>query len=168
MITNIREGNANTKFFHRKVNGRRRKNHIHCLKHQKGWITDHGHKGKVISDHFEDVMGKGQRRRTDFNWASLHFEELDLDSLDDLFTEDEVKNAINLLPGDKAHGPDGYTGVFYKHCWDIIREDVMRVINHFGDLHVPNFHWLNSTNITLFPKKDGLEVISVGDMPKRQ
>jgi hypothetical protein len=113
-------------------------------------------------------MGKGQRRRTDFNWASLHFEELDLDSLDDLFTEDEVKNAINLLPGDKAHGPDGYTGVFYKHCWDIIREDVMRVINHFGDLHVPNFHWLNSTNITLFPKKDGLEVISVGDMPKRQ
>jgi hypothetical protein len=39
MITNIREGNANTKFFHRKVNGRRRKNHIHFLNHNNGWIT---------------------------------------------------------------------------------------------------------------------------------
>jgi hypothetical protein len=76
----------------------------------------------------------------DFNWAGLHFEEPDLASLDDLFTEDEVKNTINLLPDDKAPGPDGFTSAFYKHCWDIIRDDVMRAINLFGDLHATNFH----------------------------
>jgi hypothetical protein len=159
-ITNIREGDANTKFFHRKINGRRRKNHIHRLKHNNGWITDHNHKEKVISDHFEDVMGRGQHRNSDLNWAGLHFEEPDLSSLDAAFTEDEVKNAINLLPGDKAPGPDGFTGAFYKSCWDIISEDVMRAINLFGDLHAANFHWLNSANIALLPKKDGAEEIS--------
>jgi hypothetical protein len=119
-ITNIREGDANTKFFHRKVNGRRRKNHIHRLKHNNGWITDHNHKEKIISDHFGDVMGRGQNRHKDFNWAGLNFEAPDLASLDDPFTEEEVKHAINLIPGDKAPGPDGFTGAFYKHCWDII------------------------------------------------
>jgi hypothetical protein len=36
----------------------------------------------------------------------------------------------------------------------------MRAINLFGDLHVANFHWLNSANIALLPKKDGAEEIS--------
>jgi hypothetical protein len=35
-ITNIKEGDANTKFFHLRVNARRRKNHIHRLKHNNG------------------------------------------------------------------------------------------------------------------------------------
>ena len=36
----------------------------------------------------------------------------------------------------------------------------MRVINAFGSLHSANFHWLNSSNIDLLPKKDGAEEIS--------
>ena len=35
-ITNLREGDANTKFFHQKVIARRRKNIIQCLHHQGG------------------------------------------------------------------------------------------------------------------------------------
>ena len=30
------------------------------------------------------------------------------------FTEDEVKDALNELNGDKALGPDGYTIVFWQ------------------------------------------------------
>jgi mannosylglycoprotein endo-beta-mannosidase len=37
----------------------------------------------------------------------------------------------------------------------------MGVINQFGNLHAENFHWLNSANIALLPKKDGTE--EVGD-----
>jgi mannosylglycoprotein endo-beta-mannosidase len=36
----------------------------------------------------------------------------------------------------------------------------MNAINSFGDLHVANFHWLNSANVVLLPKKDGAEEIS--------
>jgi hypothetical protein len=35
-IANIREGDANTKFFHLRVNARRRKIHIHRIKHNNG------------------------------------------------------------------------------------------------------------------------------------
>jgi mannosylglycoprotein endo-beta-mannosidase len=36
----------------------------------------------------------------------------------------------------------------------------MAVIDLFGNLHAENFHWLNSANIALLPKKDGAEEIS--------
>jgi hypothetical protein len=56
------------------------------------------------------------------------------------FTEEEVRNAINQMPTDKAHGPDGFTGAFFKKGWEIIKGDVMRVIELFGDLQAKNFH----------------------------
>jgi hypothetical protein len=51
-IANLKEGDANTKFFHLRVNARRRKNHIHRLKHNLGWVTDHVAKEKVVHHHF--------------------------------------------------------------------------------------------------------------------
>jgi hypothetical protein len=80
--------------------------------------------------------------------------------LGDPFTEEEVHNAIKQMPNDKAPDPDGYTGAFYKSCWGIIKGDVMSVIDLLGGLHAENFHWLNSANIVLLPKKEGAEEIS--------
>jgi hypothetical protein len=66
-ISNLKEGDANTKFFHRRINARRRKNHIHRIKLASGWVTDHGEKEKIIHDHFSEVMGKGHMSNLDFN-----------------------------------------------------------------------------------------------------
>jgi mannosylglycoprotein endo-beta-mannosidase len=85
---------------------------------------------------------------------------LDLPSIGEPFSEDEVKTAINQMPNDKAPGPDGFTGAFFKKCWEIIKVDIMKVIELFGNLHAENFHWLNSANISLLPKKDGAEEVS--------
>jgi hypothetical protein len=41
-IANIKEGDANTKFIHLWVNAGRRKNYIQRIKHNNGWVTDHG------------------------------------------------------------------------------------------------------------------------------
>jgi hypothetical protein len=64
------------------------------------------------------------------------------------------------MPPDKAPGPDGFTGAFFKRCWETIKADFMRVIHLFEDLHSENFHWLNSANIVLLPKKDGAEDVA--------
>jgi hypothetical protein len=40
-ISNIKKGDANTNFFHLKVNTRRRKTHIHGIKRNNGQVTDH-------------------------------------------------------------------------------------------------------------------------------
>jgi hypothetical protein len=97
----------------------------------------------------------------DFNWDELNFPLTDLNVFGDLFTEAEVKSAIDQMPSDKAPGPNGYTGAFFKKCWDIIKGDLMRVILQIGNLHAENFHWLNSANIALLPKNDAAE--EVGD-----
>jgi mannosylglycoprotein endo-beta-mannosidase len=158
-IANLKDGDANTKFFHLRVNARRRKNHIHRLKHNNGWVTGHDDKEKIIFDHFKSVMGRGDTSSHDFNWTELNFTMPVLHSLGEPFTEEEIKAAITQMPDDKVPGLDGFTGSFFKRCWEIIKVDVMAVVHLFGDLHVENFHWLNSANIALLPKKEGAEEI---------
>jgi hypothetical protein len=48
--------------------------------------------------------------------------------LDSPFAEKEVWGKIKQLPSDKALGPDGSTGGFYKACWMIIKQDTMAAI----------------------------------------
>jgi exonuclease III len=131
-IANIREGDANTKFFHLRVNARRSKNHIHRIKHNNGWVTDHGAKEQIIQNNFSSVMGRANTCTIDFNWESIHFDEPNLLSLGAPFTEEEVLRAITRMPSDKAPGPDGFTGAFFKKCWGTIKNDIMRSLTVSG------------------------------------
>jgi hypothetical protein len=159
-INNLRHGDANTKFFHRKVNTRRRKNFILKLRHNNGWVTTHDDKQKVAQSHFKAAIGRANPRSISFNWDALNLPSPNLDGLDDAFTENEVKEAIMDMPSDKAPGPDGFNGKFFKSCWEIIKGDVMAAMNCFSDLRARNLHWLNTANIVLLPKKDGAEEIT--------
>ncbi|XP_073357715.1 uncharacterized protein [Aegilops tauschii subsp. strangulata] len=134
-IANLREGDANTKFFHHRINARRHKNHIHRIKHANGWVTEHTEKEKLVHDPFSEVMGRGSMSSRDFNWEELRVEPHDLQGLDDTISEEEVWAAIKEMPGDKAPGPDGFTGIFFKKCWGIIKHTVMRAVQRFDSLH---------------------------------
>jgi hypothetical protein len=160
ILKNVKKGDANTKFFHRRVNARRQKNHIHRIKRNGGWVTDHEQKEEAIHGHFTSTMGRGLPREQDLNWANLNFGNASMEGIDAPFLEDEVHAAICQLPSDKAPGPDGFTGAFFKKCWPIIKFDVMRAILQFNNLHVATLHWVNSANIVLLPKKEGAEEIN--------
>jgi len=53
----------------------------------------------------------------------------DLETLYSPLSE-EVWNTIKGMPPDKAPGPDGFTGKFYKSCRTVIKNDVMGAV-HF-------------------------------------
>jgi hypothetical protein len=55
-ILHIREGDANTRFFHLRANGWRRKNYIHQLKQGNNWAFTHQDKQQILQRHFESVM----------------------------------------------------------------------------------------------------------------
>ena len=76
------------------------------------------------------------------------------------FTESELRSAINQMPTDKVPGPDGFTGLFFKECCNIIKGDVMNVANAFHQLRTSNLAILNTTNVVLIPKKDGADSVS--------
>jgi hypothetical protein len=58
-ITNLKEGDANTRYFHLCVNAQRRKNHILHLKHNNGWVTEHDQKKNTIHSHFTKIIKRG-------------------------------------------------------------------------------------------------------------
>lgn len=60
-ITNLKEGDANTRYFHLRVNHRRRKNFIHRLNHNNGWVTEHDQKETIVHQHFTNIAKKGPR-----------------------------------------------------------------------------------------------------------
>jgi exonuclease III len=117
----IKFGDANTRFFHRRITSRRQKNFIHCLKDHYSSTTTHEGKAAKIQSHFENMLSRPPTPRIDFNRATLGLQHHDLSSLVAPFSEEEIKRAIDLLPIDKALGPDGFTGLFFKTCWSIIK-----------------------------------------------
>lgn len=58
------------------------------------------------------------------------------------------------MPSEKAPSPDGFIGIFYKKCWDIIKEDLFKVVRSFFDLSTTQLEELNSAFIVLLPKHE--------------
>ena len=65
-----------------------------------------------------------------------------------------METALNQMSGDKAPGPDGYTIAFYKHCWDIVKIEVLNSLQEFHE-HESIKRSLNATFVVLIPKKVG-------------
>ncbi|XP_026443128.1 uncharacterized protein LOC113343004 [Papaver somniferum] len=71
--------------------------------------------------------------------------------MDRIPSSEEIKQAVFDLGADSAPGPDGFSGCFYRHCWDIIQDDLLRaVIYCWNSGHIPN--GVNSSLIVLIPK----------------
>jgi hypothetical protein len=74
-----------------------------------------------------------------------------LQSIQGPFTKQDIGNVIKNMPSDKAPGPDGFNGVFFKKCWNIIKEDIYQLCFDFFNGRV-ELHAINSSFITLVPK----------------
>lgn len=158
-ITYLKEGDANTKFFHLKANGRKRKNFIQRLSNGSTWACKHEDKQNIIEEHFQTIMERPPPRTSDLNWNLMNLPHVDLSSLAAPFTEDEILQAINQSPQDKAPGPDGFTGLFFKECWLIIKADVLAAIHAIYDHRCADLNLINKANIVLIPKKEGADDI---------
>ena len=80
-------------------------------------------------------------------------------SLDAPFTEEEISKAIFQMDRDKAPGPDGFTIAVFQDCWDVIKEDLVRVFAEFHRSGVIN-QSTNASFIVLLPKKSTTKKIS--------
>jgi len=91
----------------------------------------------------------------------FHRAGIDLSDLDAPFSEEEAWLTIKSLPADRALGPDGFTGHFYKSCWPIIKADFMTALVCLQQGDARRLELLNSAYITLIPKK--LEALEAKD-----
>jgi hypothetical protein len=115
----LKDGDANTSFFHKQAAFRKRKNYIPKLIDGDQIAASQEDKHKVLFGLFgfyEKLLGTAPVRSASLDLQFFHRESLDLSALDTPFIEDEVWDTIKTMPSDRAPGPDGYTGRFYKTC----------------------------------------------------
>lgn len=145
------------KVFHLKANDRRCKNFIRKLTTQDGVeVSDHEQKAQVLRQHFSSLLGHAIQRTMGIYWDSINHPSQDFSHLDEPLTIDELKEVISNMHVEKAPGPDGFIGAFYKSCWDIVRVDLLGAVNQMHNLNGDSCHLLNMVNIVLIPKKDAV------------
>lgn len=156
-IIQIKEGDACTKFFHQRAKGRRKQNMIVYLRDEAGTLVwKHDEKETILHQHFLGVLTNRINRRHTLDWDNLGLSRVDDDEhdLDRPFTLEELKHTVDELPAEKAPGPDGFTGLFYKRCWDIIKMDVLAAMNCVYELRTGPLDKMNGANIVLIPKSN--------------
>ena len=134
-IRGIKAADAQTKLFFMQINGRKRKNYIKHLLTEDGQVHTHTEKEQHIFDHFSKQFGPPVARQFTLDWDRLGLPSHDLSALEDDFTEQEVHAVIKEIAADKAPGPDGYIGAFYKESWQLIKDDLLAAINYFYNQH---------------------------------
>jgi hypothetical protein len=150
----LKEGDANTKYFHSVLSSRRRGNAISVIQADGVSLEGVTTIWQAVFSHF---VSHFKVVNMDRPWVdNLLLRQLSLTesgSLTKPFTESEVKAAVWACDSYKSPGPDGINFGFYKDFWGDIRGDVMRYISDFhrnGKLTKD----INSTFIALIPKID--------------
>lgn len=155
----LKEGEMNTKFFHRSALDRRSSNRILELKNDTGEILkNHNEISALLLDHFKSIGQEPHINRekaikdlteaipkiitADQNWALCR-----------KISMEETEEAIRSMPNDKAPGPDGFTINFYKACWSTVKQDVWEAVEDSRRLGTI-LKSLNSTFLALIPKTE--------------
>ena len=149
----IREGDRNTRFFHRLTNSHRRFNSVDRLMVDGELSLDPEAIVGCISHFYRQLYAEtvAHRPLLDGVEFSCILEE-DAHWLDRPFDEEEVFGVISDFKGDKAPGPDGFSMAFFKACWCFLKAEIMVVFQNFHTQAVFEKS-LNASFLALIPKR---------------
>lgn len=151
----LREGDNNSKIFHRCINSRRKRNEI-CGTFIDGvWREEVQEVKQGISNHF-----KTQFRKSSSACLSMENDFIDkkVSEANNLmliapFSVEEVVEALENCDGSKSPGPDGFNFRFLQEFWEIYKNDIMNMLAEF--YHNGSFvRGFNPSFIVLIPKKE--------------
>uniref|UniRef100_A0A2N9HT72 Reverse transcriptase zinc-binding domain-containing protein n=1 Tax=Fagus sylvatica TaxID=28930 RepID=A0A2N9HT72_FAGSY len=155
----LKEGDKNSRFFHRVANSHRNANTIGKLlingipSTNQDEIRDH------ISQFYEQLYKENGYRRPmldGIQFTSISEEEAAW--LDRPFEESEIVHVVQGCNGDQAPSPDGFSLAFFQQCWGVVRNDMLAVCYEFHE-YCSFERSLNATFISLIPKKHGADEI---------
>jgi hypothetical protein len=150
----LKDGDANSRYFHSVLSSRRRRNSIVALLVNGNLVEGVHPIRNAVFSHFKDLYAAPNIIRPGVE--NLPFKILSHAEGNDLikpFSLVEVKEAVWGCDSYKSPGPDGVNFGFIKQFWDELKDDVMHFISEFhrnGKLS----RGINNTFITLIPKID--------------
>ncbi|RVW26396.1 Transposon TX1 uncharacterized 149 kDa protein [Vitis vinifera] len=153
----LKEGDKNTKYFHKMANARARKNFLSKIRINEVTLSSSDDLKEGVCRAYKSLLSEPGDWRPNIN--GLIFKELGeglASSLEVVFSEEEIYAALSSCCGDKALGSDGFTMAFWLCCWDVVKSEILELFREFH-LHGTFQRSLNSTFLLLIPKKEGAE-----------
>ncbi|XP_060965512.1 uncharacterized protein LOC133034440 [Cannabis sativa] len=150
----LKEGDQNSKYFHRAASNRKSFNKISKLKDTSGtWKDWDNGLADVVVEYFSSLFS-ASNLSSDMVVQSIQSRVSTRinEDLNQPILAEEVRKAVFSMHPDKSPGPDGMTPAFYQKCWDIIQIDVVNVVQDFfttGELGSS----CGDANVVLIPKK---------------
>ncbi|GKU94304.1 hypothetical protein SLEP1_g7819 [Rubroshorea leprosula] len=148
----ISDGDANTKFFHKCVKGRRRINDIASIMVGSECLEEVNNMKEGVANYFETLFKEDAWHRPALD--GIQFKKIskeEREMLEAPFNEEEVRHAVWDCESSKALGLDGFNFKFVKKMWETLKDDIMGFVTDFhkyGKL----VRGLNSSFIALVPK----------------
>jgi hypothetical protein len=139
---------------------RNRRNTISMLKDSDGRVVnDHDEIAALLWSSYRDRMGNSEGINMQFDLPRLINRIQGLEENSQPFLQEEIELVLKQMPPDNSPGPDGFTGLFLKRCWPIIKQDFFKLVQDFheGTLQLQN---INESFITLFPKVHSPESVN--------
>ena len=154
----IKFGDKNSKYFHAKASGRKRRNKVIMLKNEDGiWVDDIAALKAMGIAYFQELYKKGndcERFIISGEFSRISEEELNL--LGTEVSDKEIKSALFSMGSWKAPGPDGLPAMFFQHSWELVGDSLYSWIKDvFQD--PSKLHAANNTHIAIIPKVNSPE-----------
>ncbi|MCH83902.1 cysteine-rich receptor-like protein kinase, partial [Trifolium medium] len=128
----LRQGDANSSFFHNSVRVRAKWNAILALKVDNMWIESPLLIREAVVNYFKNHFEASAtiRPKLDEVPFSLLSEEENC-ALTATFSLEEIQKVVMESDGNKSPGPDGFNFTFLKSCWDIIKGEIRVMFDQF-------------------------------------
>jgi hypothetical protein len=149
----LKEGDNNTKFFHKIANSNRRRNLMEKLE-VDGIIysEDSIIRDKAVQFYETLYMETKDWRPFVDDLSFSRIDDMDRNLLDSLFERDEILQFVKDLQGDKSPRSDGFTMAFFQKYWHVLEKDILGFFDEFYTKGMFACS-LNITFVTLIPKK---------------
>lgn len=152
----LKEGDRNTKFFHRMANTKIRKSKIQALEINQELTAKESDIHSHILSYYKDLLGTPGAT---FAQLGTHFwddaEKVSVDeniSLTAPFSEQEIYQAVFQFEPQGAPGPDGFTFAFYQKFWKLVKFDLILLCHQFWHEQL-QLSKINKSIICLIPKE---------------
>lgn len=159
----LREGDKNTRFFHRFASTRRQNNKLDRIKDANGeWQETTIGVQNVIEEYFTSLFMSSNTDGKLIEYESVT--QVSGPANKALMAEvtcEEVKGAVFSMHPDNASGPDGFNPAFYQAFWDVVQKDVVDFCRTFISTGtIPK--GVNNALVCLIPKIKNPQVM--GDL----
>ena len=150
----IKEGDNNTKFFHKMANSRRRFNHLSILEVDGVIYEEESKVAAQVVKFYKNLYQEIEEWRPFVE--GLEFDQIDGSErgwLERRFEKEEILLTVNELARDKAPGSNGFSMAFFYHCWRVVESDLEAMFDFLETIYGSSIRGLGEDKMCWIPSK---------------